>query len=626
MRWTHPPIARISAWLMRVFTGGGPGSTMARRVLPFLLVPPVVTALLRLRGERLGLFLSDEGIAWAALAYTVILFGLVWHSARSADRSDAARIEVHEALKRERRQMELLAVTAAQLLSSPDPLPVINDLCGRVMGFLDCQVFFNFLADEKSDRLRLNAHAGISEEIARRFDRLDGDPRAELARVPGVKALACFPIRSDEKVLGTLAFGALDRETFTQSELALMRTIADQVSMAMIRRRAGAALRESEEKYRTLVETTETGYLILDMGGHVLDANAEYVRLTGHRELREILGRSVIEWTSPADQERNAVAVARCVKEGSVRNLRVDYIDAAGKITPIEVNATIAGHGQTLRIISLCRDVTERTQAEAVLRRDNETFSRLVKERTQKWLSSLEELEKAKRLADIGALSATVAHELRNPLAAMKMAAYNIRRKDPNPALTGHLANIDKKIAESDQIISNLLFYSRTKMPKYEAVRLTEMLEECLEAARERFPKHAVAVERRIDRTQGVVLQADPLQLRELFGNILNNCHDALPRLRGAITVSARLTEAREVEVSFRDDGIGLSAEDAARVFEPFFTTKSKGTGLGLSVCSQIVRLHGGKIEFKSEKGAGTEVIVTLPMEKTAHAAEAAPG
>jgi PAS domain S-box-containing protein len=141
------------------------------------------------------------------------------------------------------------------------------------------------------------------------------------------------------------------------------------------RKQAEEALKTSEEKYRTLVETTGTGYLIIDKEGKVIDANREYVRLSGHRELGEILGRSVVEWTATAAKQRNAEAVARCARNGFVRDFVVEYVDGNNHITPIEVNATVIGSGESLRIIALCRDITERNRVEKDLREKEHLLS-----------------------------------------------------------------------------------------------------------------------------------------------------------------------------------------------------------------------------------------------------------
>lgn len=138
---------------------------------------------------------------------------------------------------------------------------------------------------------------------------------------------------------------------------------------------AAAAIRPaSEDKYRAMVEATGTGYLILDSNGRVLDANQEYVRLTGHRELRQILGRPVTDWTAAHEKERNARAVEQCARVGFIRNFVIDYVDGNGRMTPVEINATTVGSGDSLRIVSLCRDVTERKQFEDALRESEERW------------------------------------------------------------------------------------------------------------------------------------------------------------------------------------------------------------------------------------------------------------
>ena len=135
-------------------------------------------------------------------------------------------------------------------------------------------------------------------------------------------------------------------------------------------------LKANEKKYDTLVNATNTGYVTLDGKGLVLDANLEYVRLTGHKTLDQIKGRSVTEWTAKHDLKRNAEEVKKCYQEGFVRNLEIDYVDENGKITPIEINATVLGSEQDSVIVTLCRDITERKRAEEKLNEiiSNEKF------------------------------------------------------------------------------------------------------------------------------------------------------------------------------------------------------------------------------------------------------------
>ena len=144
------------------------------------------------------------------------------------------------------------------------------------------------------------------------------------------------------------------------------------------RKQAEGVLRESEEKYRRLIETTQTGFVIIDQDGFVLDANPEYVRLTGYHNLSEIVGRKVIEWTADHEKEKNATAVGECFGKGYIRNLKIDYVDSRGNITPIEINATRIESGGVAQILTLCRDITDRMQMEKALLESEERFRSLI--------------------------------------------------------------------------------------------------------------------------------------------------------------------------------------------------------------------------------------------------------
>ncbi len=138
------------------------------------------------------------------------------------------------------------------------------------------------------------------------------------------------------------------------------------------RKQAEQALQASEQRYRSLVEITHTGFLIVDGDGRVLVANEEYLRLTGRGSLGEILGRPVTEWTAPHDLERNAAAVRECVTSGSTEDLEIDYLRTDGSIVPIEINAATLSDGT---IIALCRDISARRNALQALKDSEDRYA-----------------------------------------------------------------------------------------------------------------------------------------------------------------------------------------------------------------------------------------------------------
>jgi signal transduction histidine kinase len=266
-------------------------------------------------------------------------------------------------------------------------------------------------------------------------------------------------------------------------------------------------------------------------------------------------------------------------------------------------------------VLAVASDITALKEAEAITRRDKETLEILVAERSKQLLEVHKKLADAKRLSGIGMLAATVAHELRNPLGVIQTAIFNIRRKSKEPALGRHLVNIEKKISESNLIISNLLRYSRIRPPQFRTESVFELVTESLGSVAERFPEHKVALKTDLTAIRDKKIDVDAIQIKEVFENVLNNAFQAVTDTAGMIEVAAGLGH-NGIWIRVRDDGVGIKKEDLDRVFEPFFTKRSRGTGLGLTICRELVKLHGGTVNIESEPGSGTSVTVSLPTSR----------
>ncbi|MGE5308648.1 MAG: ATP-binding protein [Deltaproteobacteria bacterium] len=275
-------------------------------------------------------------------------------------------------------------------------------------------------------------------------------------------------------------------------------------------------------------------------------------------------------------------------------------------------------HDGKILFIGISKDMTNQKEAEEVLRKDKDEFKRQVREGSARLLRTERELDKSKRLSDIGTLASTVAHELRNPLAAIGIAVHNIKKKSGKEQLEKHISTVEKKIQESDQIINNLLFYSKLQSPHFETVNIVRLLKESLELSRTMLAgRKDISMGLDTDAAGKILMDADPLQIKEVFSNILNNSSDALKGTEtGKIEIKIR-DDAHSVMVSFKDNGVGMNKETLLRATEPFYSTKSKGTGLGLSVSKQIIGLHNGKMEIESEECKGTTVTIHLPKTQS---------
>jgi len=258
------------------------------------------------------------------------------------------------------------------------------------------------------------------------------------------------------------------------------------------------------------------------------------------------------------------------------------------------------------------RDKSGKVEGIVVMLIDATERIRLEKEKHRQ----LKKLKEVKRLADIGMLSATVAHEFRNPLGVIRTAAYNIRKKAENPSLERHLINIERKVEESTQIINNLLNFAHLKDPSYELVPIRQLLVDCIEGVRRRYRKKEITIRRNLRSIGRTTIEGDSIQLKEIFNNILNNAFDAINEVSGKVVVRSRVEDKRVVSIIVEDNGPGMAEGVLERVFDPFYTTRAKGTGLGLSIGQEMVRRHGGEIDIKSEMGKGTTVIVQLPLKR----------
>jgi signal transduction histidine kinase len=229
------------------------------------------------------------------------------------------------------------------------------------------------------------------------------------------------------------------------------------------------------------------------------------------------------------------------------------------------------------------------------------------------------EVRQAKTMAALGEMSATVAHEIRNPLGAMGMWAGLLEREmDPQDPKRKTLGKITDGLARLNKIVTNLLVYTRPMLAEFKTVRLDALLDEAVDFTEIEIDRlgREIAVEKRFDCPAPPCVRADPEKVSQAVMNLCLNAVQAMGD-GGKLSVWLTATGGGEQAVfSIADTGCGINSEDIARVFDPFFTTKTDGTGLGLAIVKKIIESHGGTIEIESERGAGTRVNCYLPIAK----------
>lgn len=222
-------------------------------------------------------------------------------------------------------------------------------------------------------------------------------------------------------------------------------------------------------------------------------------------------------------------------------------------------------------------------------------------------------MSRADRLATVGELAAGAAHEIRNPLTAIRSSLQYLEAKSPEEASRKLLAAALQETARINEIVSALLAFSRPSEIIRERHDLRETLQDSLELIALQAGSKGVNI-RRVFPDEPLLVQGDRSQLKQLFLNVFLNAVQAMPG-GGELTVDASSKIGRKAFIVVADTGEGIPEENLDRIFDPFFTTKKGGTGLGLSICYNIVKSHGGDIEARSRPGQGTTILVHLPLE-----------
>jgi two-component system cell cycle sensor histidine kinase/response regulator CckA len=360
------------------------------------------------------------------------------------------------------------------------------------------------------------------------------------------------------------------------------------------RRRAEEALRQSERDYRGLFEQAHDAILILDPAdGIVLDCNQRACTLYGF-ERSEFVGMNINKFTKNLGQARKHIQ--KTLKAGSINGIECVHLRKDGTEMPLEINASTIEYMGRRAILSINRDV-----------------------------SAWKRLQHAERLATVGRLSASIAHELNNPLQAIQGALALVQE---DPATVGRIKTYvdiaQAEILRIGRVVNQMREMYRPSSGNKCKVSFNAEIEALLPLIRKQREDQGVKLilhlATDLPRAWGV---AD--QIRQVLLNLLLNALDAMPQGGQLELTTCADDKTHTVIAKVRDTGPGISDEDLPHLFTPFFTTKANGMGLGLFISNDIIKQHGGKLEIISQPGEGTVCQIVLPYDESTPEADSEP-
>jgi two-component system, cell cycle sensor histidine kinase and response regulator CckA len=417
-------------------------------------------------------------------------------------------------------------------------------------------------------------------------------------------------VRMEVNVEMTAGIDAWLDVTFTTFQLGGETHLLLMLDDLTAHRRAEEAERQSEERWRSLVESAPDG-IVVHSDGVIQFANAAMARLVAASRSEELIGASVLEFIAPEDREAARVRISAYGGSEEAGPPVEEYcLRRDGRKVPVEATDVRYSYGgQSARLVFI-RDRSERARAE------------------EERLALEEQLQQSHKMESVGLLAGGVAHDFNNILMVQK-GYCELMRSDLrlDASVLDGLAQIEACADRATALTRQLLAFSRKQVLQPVVLDVNGLVRDMEDMLR-RVMGEAVELEVRLT-TKPALVKADPMQLEQVFVNLAANARDAMPE-GGSLTIDVsevdlkpgshycRLGAApgRNIALAVTDNGIGMDSETRRRIFEPFFTTKAegKGTGLGLSTVYGVVQQSGGTVSVESEPGKGTTFRVFLPQ------------
>jgi PAS domain S-box-containing protein len=408
------------------------------------------------------------------------------------------------------------------------------------------------------------------------------------AAMPLAEEGLLVPFYVSGKAVGTLwAIAHNSGRQFDAEDLRLLESMGRFASAAYQTERA--ELRELasglEAKVRGLVDSNIIGIFIWNLDGRIIDGNEAFLRIIGYDRGDLIAGR--LNWrelTPPEWQEAADRRVAQLEASGTTQPHEKEYFRKDGTRVPVLVGAA-AFEGSSGEGVGFVLDLTDRKRAERA------------------YTEVQMELAHANRVAAMGQLSASIAHEISQPLGAVlsyaNAASHWLAAQPPAvEEVRGALDFIVKSGVQASEVIDRIRALVKKAPPRTDKLEINEAVLEVIGLTRNEMAKNGISVRTQLAESLPAI-QGDRVQLQQVILNLLINAMEAMSAMSEGprdLLISTAKTDSEGVLVAVRDSGPGLAPESVERLFEPFYTTKPGGLGMGLSICRSIIESHHGRL------------------------------
>jgi PAS domain S-box-containing protein len=426
------------------------------------------------------------------------------------------------------------------------------------------------------------------------------------------RSILCLPLLKQTRLVGVLYLeNNLTVGVFTPARLAVLKLLASEAAISLENTRLYRDLQEREAKVRRLVDSNIIGIFIWGVDGRIIDANEAFLRLLGYSRDDLVSRRMRVRELTPAEwRDADDRGVAELKATGTAQPYEKEYFQKSGSRVPVLVGAATF-EGSRDEGVAFVVDLTDRKRAE-----------RAVRQSERRYREVQAELAHANRVATMGQLSASIAHEVNQPLAGVVTggnAGLRWLAAQP-PDIAAAQRSLERVVRDGHraaEVLERIRALVKKAPVQKEGVDINEIISESIALTRAEAQRNGVALQAELARDLPLV-SGDRIQLQQVILNLIVNAIEAMSdngTQRRELLVVSRKDPPNRALVAVRDSGPGLQLESLDRLFDAFYTTKPRGMGMGLAISRTIVESHGGRLWATPNMPQGAIFQFNLPID-----------